>query len=256
MEKFPRFMLYTHRVHRHLYIYFLSFFLSLGEISLSISASIDLSFDSVVVYNGFVGILYCCVLNQHYHYYDALTMIVIIIEFEVLFCWFGVLQFFTLTILKSLCRFLNMFAAVSFSMLKTTTRCNDGWFSVLWVFRWREFHRCTQHSTYCLWISILFNKWMVFNGPCHHHCLITEYCLTNSNHSFHFLFLFFPNVIEFSAFASLIPQFDWILILFKKIKMIQYLQNAVRPADNGDSGGKRNPLKPDETQDRFWNDDW
>lgn len=35
-----------------------------------------------------------------------------------------------------------------------------------------------------------------------------------------------------------------------------YLQNAVRPADSGDSVGNRNPLKLDGMHDKFWYDDW
>lgn len=39
-------------------------------------------------------------------------------------------------------------------------------------------------------------------------------------------------------------------------KNAQYLQNAVRPADSGDSDGNRNPLKPDGIHAKFWYDEW
>lgn len=48
----------------------------------------------------------------------------------------------------------------------------------------------------------------------------------------------------YSYYMLLVTIYEW------------YLQNAVRPADNGDSAGNRNPLKLDGIHDKFWYGDW
>lgn len=253
MEKFSRFMCITH-TNTSFFCDFSCLWVKFTPPSLSLSIPL-----SVSLYNGFVEKLYYCMLYQHYHYYDIILIVtVIIIEFESLFTGLRFYNFLHYDTEKLMSMFESMFTAVFLPS-------NQPHIAMMGDF---QINKCFVYVTGILqmysWFNILFvninfllNYWFPMDR-----FIVAWFignCLINVNHIFYLLYnIFLKWVWNFQFYFSwwMLIRLFYLISMNKRFKFLNYLQNAVKPADKGDSGGNRNPLNPDETHDKFWNDDW
>lgn len=152
MEKFPRCMYrYTNTS--------LCYFFCLWVNHLSSSLYLLVSLYNGVLPEIFIVVFCINIIITMIYLLLLLWRSVIIIEFNskyLLFTGLGSFAIFHTTILKSLCRFFNTFAAIFFFNLKSSAHIammDDCQICRWFLYMWREFHRCIHHSTYCLWIE-------------------------------------------------------------------------------------------------------